>query len=107
MHEWGHYLEHRLYRSDTPGGPHSRQSLLDMRVAFSEGFANAFAAMMLDDPLFRDTLGPVQGKGGSFVVGEEGAPCYGWYRQVSVCNIVLGSFESEIQHVAYGIDYIT
>src|SRR5690625_6118882 len=72
MHEWCHYLEHRLYRSDTPGGPHSRQSFLDMRVAFSEGFANAFAAMMLDDPLFRDTLGPVQGKGGSFVVGRSG-----------------------------------
>lgn len=102
MHEWGHYLEHRLYRSDTPGGPHSRQSFLDMRVAFSEGFANAFAAMMLDDPLFRDTLGPVQGKGGSFVVGEEGAPSQGWYSQVSVGNIVYRYYASEDNQREYG-----
>ena len=102
MHEWGHYLEHRLYRSDTPGGPHSRQSFLDMRVAFSEGFANAFAAMMLDDPLFRDTLGPVQGKGGSFVVGEEGAPSQGWYSQVSVGNIVYRYYASEDNQRDYG-----
>ena len=96
MHEWGHYLEHRLYRSDTPGGPHSRQSLLDMRVAFSEGFANAFAAMMLDDPEFRDTQGSAQARGGSFVVGEEGhAWPRGWYSQVSVGNIVYRYYASE------------
>lgn len=104
MHEWGHYLEDRLYRSDTPGGPHSRQSLLDMRVAFSEGFANAFAAMMLDDPQFRDTLGPAQARGGSFVVGVEGeAWSRGWYSQVSVGNIVYRYYASEDNQRDYGL----
>src|SRR5690625_6561134 len=58
--------------------------------------------MMLDDPLFRDTLGPVQGKGGSFVVGEEGAPSQGWYSQVSVGNIVYRYYASEDNQREYG-----
>lgn len=103
MHEWGHYLEHRLYRSDTPGGPHSRQSLLDMRVAFSEGFANAFAAMMLDDPQFADSMGMAQARGGSFVVGEESDGLRGWYSQISVGNIVYRYYSSEANQRDYGL----
>ena len=65
-HEFQHFLEDRISRSESPGGPHSPGDQLDLRVAFSEGFANAFSAMVLDDPVYRDSLGSPQGQGFSF-----------------------------------------
>ena len=61
-HEFQHFLEDQVSRSDTPGGPHSLDERLDMRVAFSEGFANAFSAMVLNDPVYRDSFGASQGQ---------------------------------------------
>jgi len=60
-HEFQHYLEDAVSRTDTVGGPHSLSERLDMRVAFSEGYANAFSAMVLADPLYRDSYGSSQG----------------------------------------------
>src|SRR5690606_27529101 len=63
LHEWGHYVEMAFSRSDSIGGDHGYSDKLDMRVALSEGFANAFSAMMLDDPSYRDTSGAQQAAG--------------------------------------------
>ena len=41
-HELGHYYEDKFSRSDSMGGPHGLDSKLDLRIAFSEGFGNAF-----------------------------------------------------------------
>ena len=38
-HEFQHFLEDTISRSDSPGGPHAPGDRLDPRVAFSEGFA--------------------------------------------------------------------
>jgi len=54
-HEYGHFIAHFFYRDDTIGGPHNIGDKLDVRVAYSEGFANAFSGMALDDPLYIDT----------------------------------------------------
>ncbi|MDQ2075653.1 hypothetical protein [Marinimicrobium sp. ABcell2] len=108
LHEWGHYLEHLLYRTDTPGGPHSRQNILDMRVALSEGFANAFAAMMLDDPLYRDSVGPGQALAGGFVLGQDGGTQpQGWYSEASVGDIFYRYYASENNQREYGIFHQT
>ncbi|MEM9843115.1 MAG: hypothetical protein AAF767_10700, partial [Pseudomonadota bacterium] len=56
VHEFGHYFEDQLSRSDSPGGSHSLNDRLDARLAFSEGWGNAFAGMILDDPNYRDAL---------------------------------------------------
>jgi hypothetical protein len=55
VHEWGHYFEANLSRSDSPGGPHGIGSVLDPRIAFGEGYASAFAAALLDEPIYADT----------------------------------------------------
>lgn len=55
-HEWTHYFEDQLARSDSPGGPHSGGDVLDPRLAFGEGLGNAIAGMSLADPLYVDTL---------------------------------------------------
>ncbi len=68
-HEFGHYVENSLYRSDTLGGSHSLSDMLDPRVAFGEGFGNAFQAMALGNPLYVDTSFDSQSSGFSFNVG--------------------------------------
>jgi len=54
-HEWAHYFEDKLSRADSIGGRHGEEDILDATVAFSEGFGNAWAGMMLDEPLYYDT----------------------------------------------------
>ncbi|NOY72373.1 MAG: hypothetical protein GXP14_08350 [Gammaproteobacteria bacterium] len=59
-HEWAHYFEHVFSRSDTLGGQHGLDDILDPTVAFSEGLGNAFSAMVLNDPLYLDSNGDQQ-----------------------------------------------
>ena len=56
-HEWGHYFEHFFSRSDSVGGPHGEKDILDERVAFSEGWGNAFSGMVTRDSVYLDTMG--------------------------------------------------
>lgn len=55
VHEWSHYFEDTLSRSDSPGGHHGFGDVLDPRLSFGEGYASAFAAMLLDDRIYADT----------------------------------------------------
>ena len=54
-HEFGHYIEHNFSRADNIGGGHGIGDKLDPRVAFGEGFGYAFAAIVLNDPIARDS----------------------------------------------------
>lgn len=54
-HEFGHYIEYNFSRADNIGGTHGRGDKLDPRVAFGEGFGYAFAAIVLNDPVARDS----------------------------------------------------
>ena len=54
-HEFGHYIEYNFSRADNIGGPHGLGDKLDPRVAFGEGFGYAFAAIVLNDPVARDS----------------------------------------------------
>lgn len=49
IHEWGHYMEDNFSRSDSLGGPHGTGDRLDDTVAFGEGWATAWAGMVLND----------------------------------------------------------
>lgn len=55
-HEFGHYIEHNFSRADNIGGSHGIGDKLDIRVAFGEGFGYAFAAIVLKDPVARDSF---------------------------------------------------
>ena len=54
-HEFGHYIEFNFSRADNIGGEHGLGDKLDIRTAFGEGFGYAFAAIVLNDPIARDT----------------------------------------------------
>jgi hypothetical protein len=55
-HEFGHYIEFNFSRADNIGGSHGVGDKLDPRVAFGEGFGYAFAGIVLNDPVARDSF---------------------------------------------------
>ncbi|MBL8326977.1 MAG: Ig-like domain-containing protein [Rubrivivax sp.] len=61
-HEYGHYFQSAFSRDDSLGGSHSGSDRLDMRVAFSEGWGNAWSGMALNSQYYAD----------SFNVGQQG-----------------------------------
>ncbi|HSX49830.1 MAG TPA: hypothetical protein VLF09_02655 [Cellvibrio sp.] len=100
LHEWGHYIESELSRSDNIGGDHAYDDKLDLRVAMSEGFSNAFSAMMLDDPEYRDASGTQQADGFSNDVSQKNHLVRGWYSESSIQSILYNFYLSENGKVA-------
>jgi PKD repeat protein len=92
-HEFFHFLEDAVSRADTVGGDHSLDERLDLRVSFSEGFGNAYAAMVLDDPLYRDSYGVAQGSDFRFDIERDAGSAPGWYSERSVHRIAWDLFD--------------
>lgn len=84
IHEWGHYFEDRFSRSDSLGGSHGGGDKLDMRVAFGEGWGNAWSGMATDDPVYADSN---TGTSGGFTIdveNDEDPTSIGWFSETSV-----------------------
>jgi hypothetical protein len=88
LHEWAHYFEHALSRRDSLGGLHSLQDRLDPRVAFSEGWGNAFAGNVTGDPIYKDSSGTGQSKGFLFNLETLESQNRGWYNEASVSAVL-------------------
>lgn len=69
-HEFAHYLENKIYRSDSIGGAHSLNDSLDTRLAFGEGFGNAFSGIVHNDGTYYDTSGAAQAAGFRIIVSN-------------------------------------
>lgn len=82
-HEWGHFFQAAVSRDDSIGGPHSGNDRLDMRVAFSEGWGNAWSGIALNDPVYRDSGGANQQAGFAFNVSTMPTVQPGWYKEDS------------------------
>ena len=96
VHEWGHYFEDMLSRSDSIGGAHGLGDRIDFRLALSEGFGNALAAIINDDELYRDSGGPQQAGGFSFNVENQPlVPNDGWFSETSVQEIIYDIFDGD------------
>ena len=52
LHEYAHFLEDSFAGSDSPGGSHTGNSLIDPRLAWSEGWANFFQAAVMSSETF-------------------------------------------------------
>lgn len=58
LHEYGHYVLDMYSRDDSPGGPHVLgDEALDLRLAWSEGWATFFSSLVRNDPVHVDTSG--------------------------------------------------
>jgi hypothetical protein len=92
-HEFGHYVEDRFGRSDSIGGEHGgSNSLLDLRVAFGEGWGNAFSSMVRNDPIYRDSFAGVTD---DFQIDMESDDPNneGWFSEASVEEILWDLFD--------------
>ncbi len=104
LHEWTHYLENTISRSDSMGGNHEFNEKLDMRLAFSEGLANAFAAMLQGDAFYKDALGLGQSSGFYINLAERSHAVKGWYSQASIGSTLFNYYLSADNRTAKSID---
>lgn len=93
-HEWGHYYQDNFSRDDSLGGPHNLSERLDLRVAFSEGWGNAFAGMVKGDPLYRDSFGTRQQRDFAIDVENNQVTFPGWFSEASVQSIFYDAFDA-------------
>jgi hypothetical protein len=61
VHEYGHFIEDIFSKTNSPGGSHDGDSIIDARLAWGEGWANFFQAAVLNVPVYRDTVGTPDG----------------------------------------------
>lgn len=61
IHEYGHFIEDVLTDSDSPGGRHNGNAVIDPRLAWGEGWGNFIQAAVLNDPTYIDTVGNIDG----------------------------------------------
>lgn len=84
-HEFGHYFQSVFSRDDSLGGSHGSQDKLDMRVAFSEGWGNAWSGMALNTSIYADSMGAGQQVGFlNRLTQSPAAGQRGWYSEASV-----------------------
>jgi hypothetical protein len=85
VHELGHYLQVAVSRDDSVGGQHGAPDRLDMRVAFSEGWGNAWSGIALNDSVYRDSVGTAQSMGFTLDVSVPLPLAQaGWYKEDSL-----------------------
>ncbi|MBP1206702.1 hypothetical protein JOD97_004778 [Duganella sp. 1411] len=110
VHEWGHYFEDKLGRSDSIGGTHGAGDIIDPRLAFGEGWGNALSAMILfPDAKYRDTGGVGQGNTTLIIdmeTNDSNDPTPGWFSEASVQSVLYDLFDpanESFDRVALGL----
>jgi hypothetical protein len=87
-HEFGHYLQSAFSRDDSVGGSHRTGDRLDMRVAFSEGWGNAWSGLALNNAVYADTKFTNQVGGITFNVSQGESTNPGWFKEGSVQKVL-------------------
>ncbi len=93
-HELGHFMQHALSRDDSQGGAHNGGDKLDMRIAFSEGWGNAWASMVSNSPVYHDSAGSSQAGGFAYSVETPPDASYrGWFNETTVAHLLWQSHQ--------------
>lgn len=87
-HEWGHYYQTAFSRDDSPGGEHGSGEELDFRVAFSEGWGDAWSGIALDRSTYTDSYDVGQGSGLELNLAAGAATDAGWFNEASVRFVI-------------------
>jgi hypothetical protein len=112
VHEWGHYFEHNLSRSDSIGGQHTFGDILDPRVSFGEGYGDGIAAVLLNDPIYVDTQWSAPATMSAFgwdTENDGGEPNPGPFSEASVMRFIYDVFDPANEAwdtVGYGLGVI-
>lgn len=110
IHEYYHFLEANVSKYSSPGGEHNGTTKLDSRLAWSEGAAQFFQAVINDFPAVIDTAGNIDGQtslifkvsvenesltpGGS-IFDEPEAAGDGAYREFAVARFLWDIYDTE------------
>ena len=89
-HEWGHYYQSAFSRDDSMGKEHTQSQLLDRRLAFSEGWGNAWSGIALARRNYVDSGGSRQAAAQASInidLSAGAAATPGWYREPSIQSI--------------------
>lgn len=99
LHEYAHFLEDVYSKSDSPGGAHSANAVIDPRLAWSEGFANFFQAAVTGEHYYIDTAGNFNGTANGFKIDLENQtggyidkplnPSEGNFREFSITRFLI------------------
>jgi hypothetical protein len=99
IHEYGHLVAALYSKDDSPGGPHALGTALDLRLAFSEGWANFFSSAVRGTRYYVDTTA---GTPLIFeietpsVVGAPGVPVSGPENELAVSSIKWSIFNAAL-----------
>ncbi len=111
VHEWGHYFEDTLGRSDSLGGVHMLGDILDPRLAWGEGWANGLSGIILDDPIFGMSYGRQQASGVHLDIDANDTTASnhpGWFSETTIMTILYDLYDAgddeAFDQVALGID---
>ena len=99
MHEWAHYFEDELSRSDSIGGPHGIGQSLDARLAFGEGFATAMAAIILEEERYCDSFAVTSPSGFLLSTENEDGGSQGWMNEMSVATFIYDLWDTNVDGV--------
>jgi hypothetical protein len=95
-HEYGHYLQSAFSTNHSLGGGHSGLNKLDMTLAFSEGWGNAWSSMARNNSVYNDSFGVQQGRGVAYNLAiPPSDSAIGWYREDSVDSSLYALFVSQ------------
>ena len=103
IHEWSHYFEKNFSRADSIGGSHGDGDRLDIRVAFSEGFGNAWSAIVTDNPIYTDTS---NGGGWFMNIEKDTTIDAGWWSESSIQKILYDLYDEKNEpydNVSFGL----
>lgn len=114
VHEYGHFLEDALSVSESPGGFHDGQSVIDPRLAWSEGFADFLQGAVSGKNYYIDTTGNTAGTtGGNDIlnINLENTPldnpssgAEGLFREFSVTRLLWDAIDPHPATGAGGAD---
>ena len=93
QHEWGHYFEVQLSRSDSIGGRHVIPGTLEARTAFGEGWGYGISAIIGGEPVLCDTGRP--GFAGSRLDIENWGfyGTHGFFNEMSIATFLYDAFD--------------
>ena len=96
-HEWGHYYESVFSRSDSIGGSHGNRDMLDIRLAFGEGFGTAMGCIIIDSPLYIDSYGThqTQSFGDDLETKTPASNHPGWFNEASIYRILYDIYDDD------------
>lgn len=66
VHEYAHFLDDQLSKSDSRGGFHNGNFVLDARLVWGEGWANFLSSVIRNNTKYTDTFGNTSGSTGCF-----------------------------------------